>query len=168
MTVFISWGLNLSSPLYTTCHFSSAVMSTLPSAKWPPLDLKRTSRHIMWDFYQMALEPQCVEHSFSYSFNSPLWFQLWHWWKGQAIRNSLPSCHSELTVVWNWISTTRHANATSVSLIYERSNRFSESIYSIDSTDVTHNISKAAGQRRILIKLNLFICIDNRYTILET
>lgn len=55
MTVFISGGLNLSSPLYTPCHFSSTVMSALPSAKWPSEDLKRATRPIMLDFYQTAL-----------------------------------------------------------------------------------------------------------------
>lgn len=37
---------------------------------------KETTHPIMWDFYQTAIEPQSVEHSFSHSFTNPLWFQL--------------------------------------------------------------------------------------------
>lgn len=49
MTDFISRGLSFSSPLYTTCHFSSAVMSALLSAKWPPADLKKN--HTPYNFF---------------------------------------------------------------------------------------------------------------------
>lgn len=132
-----SRGLNLSSPLCTPCHFSSAVMSALPSAKWPPSRFEKNHTPCNVGFLSNCFRAsECRIFTLSRLYQpSLISVKVAMTGPGHTKLSALLSDGADSCLKPNILHVA--CKYYFMSLIYESSDRFNESICIIDSIDVS-------------------------------